>query len=220
MTTLALWEDGRFEHERRAAPPGEDGARSVARGTWRKRGDSLHLHVHSPDATLAAGDHLASVGQHGIALPSGVVLRRHHHGEAPPRIVRLRPPGRSACGEYELDAVSVRAAEDGFSTEVCLHLGRGTGIYEAAPAFPGGPMCLWLVDDAASVIDGGIVEEDFAFDLPRLEWKGELGALDEGRALVALAIESTVSPRRYRYELVSRTATGDEERTVLASRRT
>lgn len=132
------------------------------------------------------------------------VVRVQSHGEHKPR-----------CGDYDLDAFVVEL--DGDTLDFRFELGRGLGIYWALPAARGDRLRLFHVDGAAYSVDEPVLYADpFAFDFPHREWRGELGQLHDGSTVLAVAIEVTAEPARYRCEVVRRLATGAEETQTFA----
>jgi uncharacterized protein (TIGR02996 family) len=130
-------------------------------------------------------------------------------------VVRLAPPSKLRCGDYDLDAFVVEL--DGESLDFRFVLGSGLGIYWAIPAVRDDRLRLFHVDGAAYTVDEPELEADpFVFDLPRTEWTGELGALADGSAVTAVAIEVSKEPAGYRCEVVRRTPDGAEQTRTFA----
>lgn len=126
--------------------------------------------------------------------------------------VSIRPRGgrRLRCGDYDLDALVVEL--DAGTLDFRFELGQGLGIFWALPAAPGDRLRLLHVDGAAYTVDEPTLCADpFVFDLPRSEWRGELGRLADGSTVIAVAVEAGADPAHYRCEVIRRLASGQEE---------
>lgn len=123
-------------------------------------------------------------------------------------VVRLMPPARLHCGDYDLDRLIVELDDD--DLDFRLELGMGLAIYWALPAAPGDRLRLAMVDGAAFHVDEPVLEADpFVFDLARTSWSGELGQLHDGSTVVRVTIEATAKPAAYRCEVVRRSAASE-----------
>ena len=124
-------------------------------------------------------------------------------------VVRIRPEDKLSCGDYDLDAFVVELDDD--TLDFRFELGRGLGIYWALPAADGDRLRLAHVDGAAyEVEEPSLVADPFLFDFPRKEWRGELGRLEDGSTVLAVIVDASAAPPRYRCEVVRRTAQGEE----------
>ena len=122
-------------------------------------------------------------------------------------MIRIHPAPRPSCGGYDLDAIIVEL-DDGV-VDVRLQLGQGLGIYAAVPPARGDRLRLWLVDGAAFHVDEPVLEADpFVFDLTRMTWQGELGALEDGSVVLEVVLEASAQPAAYRWEVTRRTVDG------------
>jgi hypothetical protein len=183
----------------RLAPPGR-AAHDEALG--RAITCVLELLKLAPDVTLAAErDRL-------VALEQGVHVR-------PLSVVRLDPPKKMGCGDYDLDAFIVEL--DGKTLDFRFELGRGVGIFSAVPAATGDRLRLFHVDGAAYTVDEPELYEDpFVFDLPLTAWHGELGVLGDRSVVIAVTIEVSANPPRYRCEVTRRTVGGETQTQTCA----
>lgn len=122
------------------------------------------------------------------------------------RVVRVKPPAGTRCGEYDLDAFVVEQVDDR-AIDFRFELGSGLGIYWALPVDAGERLRLLEVDGAAYTVDDPVLHADpFVFDLPRLAWTGELGTLAGSAMVTTIAVEATASPASYRCEITLRGA--------------
>ena len=73
-------------------------------------------------------------------------------------------------------------------------------------------------DKKASCLPREKLADPFVCDLPRLEWKGELGDLGDGIMLTAVSVEMTAEPPSYRCTIETRDARGIVETLTLVWR--
>src|SRR5689334_6790575 len=129
---------------------------------------------------------------------------------------RLRPGKGIALGDYDLDAIAVEYYEDKSEFDFRFELGSGLGIYWALPVERNGRLRLFHVDGAAYTLDEPeLVADPWVCDLPRREWRDEIGTFDDGTQLLAVKIEAAANPASYRCELRVRKPGGSEELIVF-----
>ena len=129
------------------------------------------------------------------------------------QVARVRPERKIDLGGYDLDAVAIEYYEDENAFDFRFELGSGLGIYWALPIERNGRLRLAHVDGAAYTLDEPVLIADpWICDLPRLQWRGDLKTFDDGRTLVAVAVEATAEPASYRCVIEVRGADGSESR--------
>ena len=134
------------------------------------------------------------------------------------QVARVRPEQKIDLGGYDLDAIAIEYDDDAHMFEFRnaydfrCELGSGLGIFWALPIERNGRLRLAHVDGAAYTLDEPILIADpWIYDLPRLEWRGELKTFDDGTQLVAVAVEARSQPAWYRCELVVHSERGTQE---------
>jgi hypothetical protein len=134
------------------------------------------------------------------------------------QVARVRPERKIDLGGYDLDAIAIEYDDDAhmfefrYAYDFRFELGSGLGIFWALPIERNGRLRLAHVDGAAYTLDEPVLVADpWICDLPRLEWRGELKTFDDGTTLVAVAVEATSQPARYRCELVVLPKRGPQE---------
>jgi hypothetical protein len=131
-------------------------------------------------------------------------------------VFRMRPGQGIELGGYDFDAIAVEYYEEALAFDFRLELGSGLGIYWALPIERNGRLRLFHVDGAAYTLDEPELEADpWICDLPRREWRGDLGTFDDGTQLLGVAIEAAANPASYRCEVQVRRARGTEELVVF-----
>lgn len=134
-----------------------------------------------------------------------------------PRSVWLRLEHAVRVGEYELDAVTIEWSEVDVEFDFRFELGSGLSIFWALPIAPGGRLRCFHVDGAAYELEEPILVADpWSEDVARLEWRGELAELGDGRTLVSVAVEASAVPPSYRCELGLRAPDGTISSRTLA----
>jgi len=124
---------------------------------------------------------------------------------------RFRPEQKPVLGDYDLDAIAIEYYDDTGQFDFRFELGRGLGIYWALPIARNGRLRLMHVDGAAYTVDEPeLIADPWICDLPRTEWRGELGTFADGTRLLAVAIEAGSQPPRYRCEIAVRDKDGKE----------
>lgn len=134
-------------------------------------------------------------------------------------MTRLRFDPRPSIGDCVLDAAELHLGCTASELDLRLQLGRGLSILRACASRPFEPLALWHVDGAAYALpEPELVESPWSGDLPQRSWKGELGTLGNGDTVVEVRVELFASPAGYRFDFVTRSASGELKTTTRAWR--